>query len=46
MNSGRFIKINRSEFKKISKIAEAYGVSESIALKTLIDSEFKSISKS
>ena len=40
------IKINRTEFKKISKIAEAYGVSESIALKTLIDSEYKSISTS
>lgn len=40
------IKISRTEFKKISKIAEAYGVNESIALKTLIDSEFKAISKS
>jgi len=38
------IKINRCEFKKISKIAETYGVSESIALKTLIDREYKSIS--
>ncbi len=40
------IKISRTEFKKISKIAEAYGVNESIALKTLIDNEFKAISKS
>lgn len=40
------IKINRNEFNKISKIAIAYGVSESKALKALIDSEFKSISKS